>query len=70
MLTALGLPLVVFLVPEQEEQLRHDLVGSWAFMAPEVLQRAHHPQAADMCESSGPTPPRGCFDWLAARSEG
>lgn len=32
----------------QDEQLRHDLVGSWAFMAPEVLQRAHHPQACDL----------------------
>eukprot|EP00904_Undaria_pinnatifida_P006941 jgi/Undpi1/3377/HiC_scaffold_15.g06750.m1 len=32
----------------KDEQLRHDLVGSWAFMAPEVLQRAHHPQACDL----------------------
>ena len=36
------------LAPAQDEQLRHDLVGSWAFMAPEVLQRAHHPQACDL----------------------
>ncbi|CAM9452195.1 unnamed protein product [Hapterophycus canaliculatus] len=32
----------------KDEQLRHDLVGSFAFMAPEVLQRAHNPQACDM----------------------
>ncbi|CBJ29288.1 calcium dependent protein kinase 4 [Ectocarpus siliculosus] len=32
----------------KDEQMRHDLVGSWAFMAPEVLQRAHHPQACDL----------------------
>lgn len=36
----------------QDEQLRHDLVGSWAFMAPEVLQRAHHPQACDLWVSA------------------
>lgn len=32
----------------KEQQLRHDLVGSWPFMAPEVLQRAHHPKACDL----------------------
>ncbi|CAM9390831.1 unnamed protein product, partial [Ectocarpus sp. 12 AP-2014] len=32
----------------KDEQMRHDLVGSWSFMAPEVLQRAHHPQACDL----------------------
>lgn len=40
--------LVDFGLSVKEEQLRHDLVGSWPFMAPEVLQRAHHPKACDL----------------------
>ncbi|CAN0275174.1 unnamed protein product [Phaeothamnion confervicola] len=31
-----------------EGLVRHDLVGSWIYMAPEVIRRAHGPKAADM----------------------